>query len=207
LTNNPQLATDEQALSQRAVENRKELVALRHQKESLKAVTRAQRAGLAPSLNLSVQYSKNWETGGFGSSDSSTVGVLSLALPIYDSGITRARVDAARKDEQSLDVRLKQTELLISLEVRQAITNWKNAQARLGVAESQEKSAQETFRLAQHRFTEGEGINLEVIDAQNQLTAAKVARLAALYDSQIAFAELQKAVGVDELAAPAGGNE
>lgn len=198
---NPIPEGDPNSWTEVAKVNRKELQALRKQSNALNSATKASRSGMTPSLAVSFQHTHDWNAQGFSAVDDTTVGVLSLSIPLFDSNVTKSRVAAARKDEETMKLRIAQLELGVSLEVRQAATSWVNAQARLRLAEQQVATASENFRLAQLKFDAGEGINLEVVDAQNQLTAARVARLAALYDAQTAFAQLQKAVGADDLKA------
>ena len=70
---------------------------------------------------------------------------------------------------------------------------------RLTVADRQVAAAEENYRIAQVRLASGEGITLEITDALTQLTQARTAQVAARYDYWTAYAELQRAVGSDEL--------
>ncbi len=180
-----------------AHENRFELMALNEQQGVLSNVTKAQTAGMKPSLSASIQYTHNWDAQGFSSSSNSTVGVLSVNVPILDGGITKARTKAAKRDEEQLMIRTMQTRQFIALETKQALVNLSDAEARVKTSEKRVELATENYRLAKLRAEEGEGINLEVIDAQNELTAARVSLLTAQYDVRIAFAQLQRAVGTD----------
>lgn len=185
-----------------ALGSRPELKALNHQARALSSITRSQRRGLAPSVGVSVQYTRDWNAQGFSSSANTAMGVLSLNVPLLDSGITRSRIEQARRDEEQLKFRIDQTALGISLEVRNAYLAYKNAANLLEVAERQIVAAEETYRLARLRTENGEGINLEVVDAQNQLTAARVNGNNAKYGVRIAYAQLQRAVGSDTLGQP-----
>jgi len=188
-----------------AAKARPELDALRFTAESLKRVREAEERGLAPTLNLSAVHDRAIDAQGFGSTEGTTTGTLTLAVPIFDSGITRARARAARQDEEQAKIRLAQFELGVSLEVRQALTSLVDAKSRLKVADEQVKLAEETYRLAVLRYEAGEGIQLEALDAQTQLTQARTGLVAARYDVLAAHAQLQAAVGRDDLGA-AGAN-
>ena len=50
--------------------------------------------------------------------------------------------------------------------------------------------------MAQIRYTEGVGLNLEVIDAQERLTQARTNYFLAFYSYYMAKASLEKAMGV-----------
>ena len=155
--------------------------------------------GLKPSLSLNAVHTRNIDAQGFSARDSSTTGTLALNLPIFDGGLTRARVGQAREDVRQAELQFEQLKLGISLEVRQALTNLENADARLKVAESQVALAQQTYDISLVRDKVGEGISLQVIDAQTELTRAKTNLIAAQYDYHKAYAALQKALGTDAI--------
>lgn len=191
--------TDEE-LTKIALSNRREIKALQHHIAFLGAVRETQEGGMTPSLSLSAGHSRAFNGQTF--SNNQTSGTLALTVPIWDSGITRARVKQARQDELQAKTQLEQVELGIALEVRQAHTNLQNASSRLGVARRQVVLAAETYRLAQIKFEAGEGIPLEVTDAQTELTRARTNEVVALYDALRAYAELQRAIGVDTISEP-----
>lgn len=182
-----------------SLRNRPELKALSFQVKALGEVKRAAEGGLKPSLNLSANHTRNIGNQGFGARESSTTGTLALSLPLFDSGLTRSRVAQAREDETQARIQLEQLKLAISLEVRQAVTNIVNAGSRLEVAKRQVDFAQQTFDIATLRNKVGEGIALEVLDAQTELTRAKTGLETARYDYLKAYAALQRAIGADEI--------
>jgi outer membrane protein len=188
---------DEKTLTETAENNRPEVRALRFNQKVLELIRTAEEGGMLPSLNLQGIHSRNWSGSSFGSAESSTFARVTLAVPVWDSGVTRARVKQARQDEEQNRIRLEQTQLGISFEVRQALTNLTSAKARLDTAASQVELAAETFRLAGIRYEAGEAILLEVTDAQTELTRAKSQLVTATYDYWTAYAQLQRALGTD----------
>lgn len=199
VTELPPVTATPQDLSAYAQQNRPEVRALRNTQDALANVRRATEAGLSPSLSVGVNYQRNVGDVGFNSRRESTVGTIQLNLPVFDSGVTRARVRAARQDEEQVRIQLEQVQLGVSLEVRQAYTNVVNTQARLETARKQLELAQENYRVALVRNQAGEGILLELTDAQTQLTAARTAVVSARYDYLQAFSELQRAIGRDDV--------
>ncbi|KAA0237453.1 MAG: TolC family protein [Armatimonadetes bacterium] len=186
-------------LVQSALESRPELDALEAQWKAQGVVRQAEETGDDPSLALSAVHTRNWQTAGFGSQSQSTVGTAVLSFPIVDSGLTRARVRSAKQEEEAAKLRWEQAKLGVTLDVRQAHTALVNALSRLNVTRSQVEFATETYRLASLRYEAGEAIQLEVIDAQTQLVAAETSQVAAQYDVLSALAQLQFAVGKDEI--------
>jgi outer membrane protein TolC len=141
--------------------------------------------------------------GGTGQSGTSDLAFASLnvSFPIFDSGITRAKVKQAREDEKLNATNLEQTRLAVSQEVRAAYKNLQTARERLAAAEEQLRLANEVLRIAQIRSDAGEGTTLEIVDAQTQVTAAGNTVVQARFDYLTSYAELQRAAGQDSLTA------
>ncbi|MEJ5171091.1 MAG: TolC family protein [Fimbriimonadales bacterium] len=192
----PRQAGDPSALVEQALRNRPELKAAQTQLEALAFVRRAEERGLNPSLGIAGVYQHNFDPG-FGGRKDSSLAVATLTVPIWDSGVTRARVKAARQDEEQVAIQIEQLKLGLSLEVNQAVTSLTNALARLEVARRQAEFAAENFRLAKLRYEAGEAIQLEVLDAQAQDTQAKADLVNARYEALAAQAALLRAIGAD----------
>lgn len=188
-------AQTEEELFELAKATRPEVKANALQQEVFAFVRQAEEGGGLPSLNFSAVHSRSFGSTGFGGSTSSTTGVIAVAIPIWDSGITRARVKAARQDEEQAKLMGEQLMLGISLEVRQAYANLVNANSRRDLAEQQVRLAEETYRLTTVKYEAGEGIPLEVADAATQLTQAKTLLVNAQYDYLRAIADLEHAIG------------
>ena len=101
--------------------------------------------------------------------ESTTVGTLQVNWPIFDSGLTRARVRQVRQDEEQAALQQQQIELGISLEVRQAVANLQNAVAQIDSLIAQHPAAERsasrllhldgrTGALADRRFTDIVGL-------------------------------------------------
>lgn len=193
----PNVTLDGDSLTRIAIERRPEIQAIRYQREALAWVRRAQEGGLLPSLNLSANYNRNIDPGP-NARDYTAFATLGVSWPIFDSGVTRARVQQAREDERQAAIQQEQLELGVSLEVRQAVTNLVNARSTLDVAQQQVTFAAETYRLAQVRLQAGEGTSLEVTQALTDLTQAQNQLANARYNYLTAYAQLQRAVAADD---------
>ncbi len=203
ITDLPPVDLAPDSLVQAAQAQRPELLALAETLEALTNIRRAQEAGMNPSLGFQLQHNRPIGVAGANSGGPQTFGTLQLSLPVFDSGLTRARVRAARQDEQQMRINIEQARLGISQEVRTALANLSGARARLQNAEAQVALATEVLRLARVRQAAGAGIYIEVIDAETALTSARNALVSARYDYLTSYAQLQRAVGVDSLTAPA----
>ena len=153
----------------------------------------------APSLNLTITNQQVLDPVGFSSQKETNTALLNLAIPLYDSGIARARMKQTDATINQTKNSLEQLKLNISQEVRTALTNMMNAQARQKSAVEQNELAKEVVRIARIRRDAGEGTVLEIIDAETQFTTAQDNLINSTYDYLSAFADLQRAVGADDI--------
>lgn len=194
---NQPLPDDSTRVVQLAESTRPEIRSIMDTRIALAEITKATASGLQPSLNLAFNYIRNIAAAGFSTRAQSANSTLTFSFPIFDSGVTRARIKEAREDEVQAKIQQDQLELSISLEVQQAITNLVNAKQRLAVATKQVDFATESYRLARVKLQEGGGILLEVKDAETALAQARTGLVNARYDYVNATTDLQRAVGTD----------
>jgi outer membrane protein TolC len=180
---------------------RPEARSLEYSAEGLALTRRALEAGMNPSLNALIQHQRAIDNQIAGSNDTTTFGRLTLDIPVFDMGLTRARVKEARQDELQAKINLDQLRLSISQEVRDAVKNLEGAAARMKNADEQVKLAEEVYRLSTIKQSNGVGTYVEIIDAEAALTQARTNAVTARYDYLTAYAQLQRAVGSDNLKA------
>ncbi len=156
-------------------------------------------SGTKPSLVLSATHTE-FPSPFSGGTKNQTVGSATLSWPLFDGGATQAKVKAAKEDEEQGKIALEQIRLTVALEVRTAFTQALAQRNALTVAQKNAELAKEALRLAQLRLDEGAGTTLDVISAQSDFTRAQSGQAVAAYKYRIAVANLQKAVGSDDLA-------
>ncbi len=181
---------------------RPETRSLARQIEAFSTLRRVAQRSLEPTLAFSVQYQRSLNPAGLAAQADNTFALLSLSVPLVDSGATRARVEQAQADEDAARLNLDSVRLSISQEVRTALTTLRTSLARVATATAQVGYATEVERLARVRRDAGEATFLEVVDAQTQLVQARNGLVTARYDYLSAFADLQRAVGRDDVATP-----
>lgn len=120
---------------------------------------------------------------------------LELSVPIDDGGLTRSRVRSAKVDVQAQQLALLQTQASVSLEVRQAIVNIRNAQAQVASASTGVAQAEEALRLARERYGAGLGMFLDVLNALAQLAATRINLSNAQFFYQSSLAQFVRAMG------------
>lgn len=154
--------------------------------------------GLSPSLSLTTQLTRVIDPSPFQRSTSG-VGIAQITWPVYDSGITKARVKQADEDVKQAKLNLDQATLGAELDVRSAYLRLQNAQAQVDFGKQQLTEAREGLRLANLLFEAGKGILLDVTTAQDNLTRAEANLNGARYALYTAIADLQRAIGSDDL--------
>ena len=180
-----------------AFDNRKDyLVDHYHVKQSELAVTMAQ-SGYLPtlSLNAGVSYDQRFHPN-HNSDHSRSVG-LKASWNIFDSGVTEAAVDKAKTDLEVAELTLKRDKEDIDLNVRQQYYNMREAQRRLVATQSAVKEAEEDYYITNEKYRAGQGIMLDILDAQVALSTAQLNYISAEYDYARYKAAVENAVGLD----------
>ncbi|MBS1719708.1 MAG: TolC family protein [Armatimonadetes bacterium] len=199
ITELPTLGESPEDAVKMASDSRPEVRSLERSLKSLDLLKRSEELALRPILALSLNYQTLLGQIGAFAQRQQVTGSLNLNWTVFDNGITRARVRQVDQDREALKIQLEQVKLGISLEVRQAWTNFMNAEARIKTTKKQVELAEENYRIATVRLKAGEGIQLEVTDAQLTLTQARIGFVNAKYDLLTANAELLRATGRDQV--------
>ncbi|MFN3588586.1 MAG: TolC family protein [Spirosomataceae bacterium] len=146
-------------------------------------------------------------TGSFGAGHSNTVfnpferwfgsSALSIGvnIPIYDSGMKKVQIQRQQLSLIKLDNAMKLTKNSFELQNNQAFANMQNGLEGLEIQRRNMELANEVVRVAQLKFQQGIGSNLEITNAENDLKQAQTNYFAALYDILIAKIDLDKAQG------------
>ncbi|NLA40787.1 MAG: TolC family protein [Smithella sp.] len=114
----------------------------------------------------------------------------------WEWGKTKYRVDAGKaRETQALD-QSRELNDQIALEIQNAFLVLQEAESQIAVSKKVIEQAEENFRIAEARYKERVARSTEVLDAQTLLTRAKAEYANALADYNIAYARLQRAMGV-----------
>ena len=149
-----------------------------------------------PTVSASAGISRNDDlsNGRDGKFDFSTG--VSVNWNIFDGGVTKAHI--AEKDSmlKKVNLSLMNSKSQADLNVRTAYLNVNEAQSRFNSTAKAIQKAEEDYRIALVKYTAGEGLMVDVIDAQTALTTAKQNHFNAQYDYARHRAELNNAIGV-----------
>lgn len=117
----------------------------------------------------------------------------------WEWGKTYNGVQANKTEEVKARNVLTQVQDGVRLEVKQAFLNLEAAGKNIFVSEKALESAEENFRMSNERYKEQVTTATEVTDAETLLTQARLNKYTALYNYNLAWATLERAVGVDRL--------
>lgn len=160
-------------------------------------LTNAARAYFYPSLTLSG--SLGW-TNGSGAMVVNPAGLIagvlgSLTQPIFGRGTNKARLAAAKAEQEIALYNFRQTILDAGIKVNDAISKWQTAQKRLDVNKRQVLHLQAAVWNIKLLMKRGSTNYLEVLTAQQNLLDAELTCISDRYDQIISIITLYKALG------------
>lgn len=160
-------------------------------------LTNAARAYFYPSLTLSG--SLGW-TNGNGSMVVNPAGLIagvlgSLTQPIFGRGTNKARLAAAKAEQEIALYNFRQTILDAGIKVNDAISKWQTAKKRLDVNKRQVLHLQAAVWNIKLLMKRGSTNYLEVLTAQQNLLDAELTCISDRYDQIISIITLYKALG------------
>ena len=153
------------------------------------------RADYAPTVDLSLGagWSKQVLPDGDNHEYSVSIGV---SWNIFDSGITQGKVDAAQAELAIARAALARDRNDVNLAVRKDYNSMREAEERFSSTQAAVKQAEEDFFIAQEKYRAGEGIMLDIIDAQEALSTARHNYISAQYDYARYKAALESDMGM-----------
>lgn len=189
------LKVDIEKSIEEAYAKRPEVISAQTLVDLSKKNVKLQRTGILPTLSASANYTYNFRVAGFSTGNESWIALLDLRVPIWDGGITKAKVDQANADLDKSIQTLQSVKLGVALGVKSAALALQDAIERVAAASQNVALAEEALRLARVRYNSGIATLVEVTDAEAALTQARTDWLNARYDYVLALAGLERAVG------------
>ncbi|MBM4284003.1 MAG: TolC family protein [Deltaproteobacteria bacterium] len=129
--------------------------------------------------------------------------IFGMRWSLFTGLDTRAQVRQAQERLNQLKVRHRDLDEQVRLDVQTAHLAVQETGERIRVTEKAVTQAEENLRLNEERYKEQVGTATEVIDAQTLLTKTRVNYFNALYDHQMAKAQMLWALGAIHSLAPA----
>lgn len=161
------------------------------QKEQIKIAG----SGLKPSVDLSASAAVDNPYHNQDRTEDSWKATLNLEIPVYDRGQTRGEVMKARAIQEQNKQKLRQKELDILSEVDLAWVEINDSEVQVTARRKAQALAKETLRLSQVGYREGVTPQLDLLEAQSNLTAARKDYSQSLYNHLMRIVALKRAEG------------
>jgi protease secretion system outer membrane protein len=183
-----------------AGKNNAELIAARFAEQIAEQEISKSRAGHAPRLDLNLSISHNRsETLTTYKQDSTVRSIgLQLVVPLYAGGYVSALTTQAVANRDKARADLDATTNKVMLELRKQISPAQNSAAKMAALEKSVDSATQLVRATRESVRGGVRINLDVLNAEQQLVATKRDLMQARYNYLISFLKLRMAAGTLE---------
>lgn len=178
-------------LEAEALDHRRELRELDAARDAARASEALARAGLKPTLALSVEGGTQGQGYGLGADDRYVLASVVLRFNLFDGGGDRAQVRAAHAQVSQVDAQRADTESRIRLEVQRSLLDFVAARASIDTARKRLDAARAAFAISQKKRDLGAINQSEFLDARRALTDA------ALNLSQTRFAALSSLSRLD----------
>lgn len=154
------------------------------------------RSGYYPTVSAYGGYAlRKGPTNAFGDSDKGWEVGLQSQWNIFDGRATAGRVTQARSALEQTRLAFTEAQLAAEVEVRRAHSQWQQASELAEASRLVVDQATEAVRLATARYNAGTATQLDVLQAQTELTTARTNQLQAYYGYNVAVASLRKAMG------------
>jgi outer membrane protein TolC len=132
----------------------------------------------------------------FGDVSKGWVAQVTGSWPIWDSGAVYGQYKQQQALLQESKITYDDDVRQIELEVQTAYSNLLQNRELIQSQEKNVEEAEEAVRLAKARLDAGAGVQLDVLNAQVQLTTAESTRLQALFGYNSSLAEFDRATGM-----------
>lgn len=183
----------------RALAARADLEAEAQTVELSEELVNVERAEAFPTLSLSLDLTRRSSSEDFVPEErefsQSTVAALALDIPVFDGRRTQGRALQARANYVEAQERYRALERDVQLQVQDA---WQTVEAAAQTVEATQATgerANRAYEIARVRFAEGLSTQLELDEAEQAVTEARLNAAQALHDHMVAVARLLHAMG------------
>lgn len=180
-----------------AFQNRKDLMVARYNLDQKELAVKSAKAAYLPTIEASAgvdainatfepdtSHNSGWDAG------------LSARWSVLDGGLIKAQIDNAIAERDEAKLNLEKQEEAVDLSLRQAYMNMREAEERLATTRTNVKKAEEESFIEFEKYRAGAGTMLEVVDAEEALTRAKLNLILAESDYVKYQAEVENAMGI-----------
>lgn len=181
-------------LQQMALAGRSELASMAAQENALRSRSQATRGMARPQLALSGGY--RYLDNQFLDTDEVWMAGVSIRWNLFDGGRTRKQAASLERQARAVGHSRQDMETAISLQVRRAWNDRREADHRIAVATAAVEQAIENLRVVSNRYEAGASTNAEVLDAETLRVQALGNRDDAHHEQALARLRLARAAGL-----------
>ncbi len=180
-----------------ALEHRKDIIIDKYQVKQTKYAIRSAKADYYPQISVSagIGGSQRYSPRPHTSSSDYEAGV-SARWNIFDGGVTHAAVEKARAAYEKAELTLLRDLENLDLSFQTAYLDMREAEKRLRTTKIAVTMAQEDYYIATEKYKAGEGLMLDVLDAQVALVSAQLNDISAKYDYSRNRATVENEMGL-----------
>ncbi|MBN1970567.1 MAG: TolC family protein [Candidatus Delongbacteria bacterium] len=184
-----------------AENNRRELTILDLQSKMYSENVQIEFAGFLPNILAVGNYTFKSQNNDFADTFEKNYGVNAISAGItanwslFSGGETKAKVDQAKVDLKKSELSLNKTRRLLVLEAEQNYNNVKMAMAEIDSEKEFVREAEKALKIANTRYENGLGTQLEVIDAQTSLEQARLKYVQAEYNLKVYYLDYLYSIG------------
>jgi outer membrane protein TolC len=156
-------------------------------------------AGFQPtfSANAGLEQEKNPRTSHLDDTKEGWFFGFTGSWNIFDGGLTYGNLKAARASLEEAKVTYDDSTRQVELDVATAVDNLRQSQETIVASEKAVQVSQESLRLSNERLAAGTGTQLDVLNAQTQLTTARSNLVQSQFNYIAAVAQFQFATGTE----------
>jgi outer membrane protein len=161
---------------------------------------RMAKAGYRPQVNAELGYSyrsnnlanmlnnrhSNWNAG------------FVLNVPVFDGFSTKAKVDQAKARYAQANLEKEDLINQITVDIKRACLDMRQAESIIDSQKDNIEEAKEALKIAEISYDNGEGTNLDILDAQISLAQIEKNLSEGIYDYLIAKAFLGRSIGIKD---------
>lgn len=155
------------------------------------------KAGWLPTIEFSGDYNFKSENPSnmFNSRHSNWNAGVAVSLPIFDGFATKAKVEAARAKLAQSFISKENVSDQVAVDVKKACLDLRQYSQVIKSQQDNLEDAKEALKIANVRFDNGIGVNLDVLDSQVSLASVQQNLASGVYDYLMAQASLDRSMG------------
>lgn len=178
-----------------AAGNRPEIAQYEAKVASARQEVKIAKSGNLPTVDLTAE--QDWYDSRLpGSKNSNWLVKLTTSFNVFDSGVTKSKIEQAQHNVAMVRDKAAQQRDGILLAVRQCYLNMTEAEQRIDTNKVSVVQAEENLMIQKARYEVGVSTNLDLRDAVLSLDSARKDYIQAVYDYHTSKAQLEQAMGM-----------